>query len=208
MGSFRGGKRGGSRTAHLKGPASDAPQPCSDLPHARANALRANPGSRSHAAAADPTSNAQSAAHDSTTDWADDSDAIISDSSEAEAEEEGQDTDQQGPSADHGSAADEDDLKFEVDVVDTLGDLSQAMSPAKSTGIPGHDKVANCSFAVLLCSLLTPCGCCRASRQDFDWCCRLQCSTLCLPFLPAHFSLPPHGNIMQPSFDVAIPHDP
>ena len=148
VGSFRGGKRGGSRTAHLKGPASDALQPCSNQPHARANALRANPRSRSYAAAADPaTSNAQAAAHDSTNDWADDSDAIISDSSEAEAEEEGQDADQQVTSTDHGNAADEDDLKFEVDVVDTLGDLSQAMSPAKSTGGPGHDKVCK----LLLC---------------------------------------------------------
>ena len=190
MGSFRGGKRGGSRTAHLKGPAPDAPQPCSNQPHARANALRANPRSRSHAAAADPTSNAQSAAHDSTTDWADDSDAIISDSSEAEAEEEGQDADQQGTSADHGNAADEDDLKFEVDVVDTLGDLSQAMSPAKSTGGPGHDKVCK----LLPCIVYWHFWCCLASRKNLDWCCRLQCS-LCMPFLPLHLSWPPLGNI-------------
>lgn len=120
MGSFRGGKRGGSRTAHLKAASA---QPCKSQTQASTKALQADPSHDSPPAPSDPTSShhPHAAALDSSTGWADDSDAVISES-EAEGEEVAQDVQQHMNSSDQ---PEDEELKFEVDVVDTLGDLSQ-----------------------------------------------------------------------------------
>lgn len=134
VGSFRGGKRGGSRTAHLKGAAATAPQPC-----ASCSINRASPSSTPHAAPSDTnSSNPHAAAHDSSADWADDIDAVISESSEPEDEDcDKQDTDQQLQVTHLQNDPANDELKFEVDVVDTLGALSQtpALAPTSMSGV-------------------------------------------------------------------------
>lgn len=125
MGSFRGGKRGGSRTAHLKGAAMCNSQPCSTRPSAAAKAL---PSSLSSACAAACSSDHSAAPQYSCPDESD-SDAVISDSSDDDSNAQPHDAEQQLSDADQ---QDDEELQFEVDVVDTLGALSQGSAWDKS----------------------------------------------------------------------------
>lgn len=128
VGSFRGGKRGGSRTAHLK--AAPA-QPCSSQHHTSTRPIGAHSDSEAHAPLSNPadvSSHADSPAHHSSGDWAGDSDAVISES-EADGEDDAvQDADQLASNDKQTGQADDDELRFEVDVVGALDDLSQPVA--------------------------------------------------------------------------------
>ena len=137
VGSFRGGKRGGSRTAHLKQAAADTASASeSDLPattwrSTRPRAPRSRPaepaGSSRQFPSADPALDEEEAGEavetegdEEVSDEVDDADELI--------EEEEEET---KPSSSHGVIHTEEsgELMFEADVVDALPGLASSQPP-------------------------------------------------------------------------------
>lgn len=130
MGSFRGGKRGGSRTAHLKAAAADAGPAEADLPATTWRTSR--PRSRQQAVNRAPSSRQSPAQVEQSTDHgerpAEDADEEVEpvkddDDEVEEGEDEEVEEDEQMAVAGSMHAEESGELMFEAEVVDALAQL-------------------------------------------------------------------------------------